>query len=145
MYNLACQFSKGDGVPLLEDECISLLMEAASKGYTRAQYTLAVRLYREGGEEATAFKWMQKAALGGHAKAMYGMGLRYMDGRGGVRRSYRKAIRMFRGASLGGIERASELEMVCKDHLMWERDPEGMKARERRERRCVPPFFGFRV
>jgi len=82
--------------------------------------------------EATALMWLQRAAKDGHAKALYALGLRYQDGRGGLRRNLEKAIGCFRKAARRGIITAEERAETCETMLRWERDPAGMERAQRK-------------
>lgn len=47
LYNLANMMAKGETVPLTEDGAAGLLLQAARKGYARAQYALALHLAQQ--------------------------------------------------------------------------------------------------
>ncbi|KAF3793686.1 F-box protein [Nymphaea thermarum] len=85
-------------------EAVKLFYEAASKGNTRAQYSLALCLQQGRGVERDlpkAARWYLKAALGGNPRAMYNASLCYSSGEG-MPRSYQQArIWMKRAAESG--------------------------------------------
>lgn len=59
-------------------------------------------------DPSEAFKWYYKAAMNGHATAMYNLAVAYRDG-DGVKQDYDEALKWYRKAALNGNADAQEV------------------------------------
>ena len=87
------------------NKAAELWQPLAEKGEAAAQYYLGT-LFAEGKgverNDATAFKWFERAANQGNADAQYNVGASYAEGTG-VAKSYADAAKWFRRAADQGI------------------------------------------
>lgn len=91
------------GVCLLstdKNEGVRLIAEAADNDFVQAQYEYG-RLLRKEGQSLKAFKYLQMAADGGNADAMYAVATMYETGEG-CQRSARAAHPLIESAAKGG-------------------------------------------
>ena len=78
-YDLAMMLDAGDGIPQDREEAARLFALSAEQGDTDACLCIGGICY-ENGDYQGAERWFMDAALKGDVKAMYNLGLIYMDG-----------------------------------------------------------------
>lgn len=111
---LGLMYEQGLGVPQNAEKSVALYREAADKGYSYAQYNLAVSYdtgvgipinYRE------AVRWYKRAAKQGASVAQYNLGVMYEQGRG-TAKDYKQAAFWYEKAAKQGHKQA-------QNNLAW--------------------------
>lgn len=108
-HDLAILYAKGEGTKEDFVKAAYWFREAAVQGVANAQYNLGV-LYENGlgvaKDEVRALLWYHAAAELNHANAQYNFGIYFLDGRGGMQRNAREAVRWLKRAADQGVARA---------------------------------------
>lgn len=102
---LGMMYFRGDHVEKDYVEAEKHLLAAAEKGNTDAMYTLG-RIYHSDTDmhdSRKAFKWFERAATDGDARAMGWAGEAYYFGRG-VNSDYRRAFKLFKKSAKAGVK-----------------------------------------
>jgi hypothetical protein len=108
MYNLACQYAKGEGVKLDKKKVVKYHRMAADRGMADSLCSLGVSFY-EGDvtppDYAEAMRLFKLAAEQGYTEAEYNLGTMYDKGNG-VAQDYAEAARWYERAAAKGDEDA---------------------------------------
>lgn len=108
-HDLAILYAKGEGTKEDFVKAAYWFREAAVQGVANAQYNLGV-LYENGlgvaKDEVRALLWYHAAAELNHANAQYNFGIYFLDGRGGMQRNAKEAVRWLKRAADQGVARA---------------------------------------
>lgn len=98
-------YTFGEGVPQNYKKAIKWLALASADGVASAQYNYGVILeygYTGKADLVTAKYWYQMAANQGNADAQNNLGAFFRWAKGGVKKDYKKAAKLFRAARDGG-------------------------------------------
>ena len=103
---------RSDDVDEQVSEALLWVTRAAKKGHADAQFNLGIIHLRDDypgvkKSEVTARRLLQKSAKQGHADAQFSLGCMFVDGIGGLRPSFGKALKLFEMAAGQGHEDAA--------------------------------------
>jgi localization factor PodJL len=106
---------------------VELLAKAANLGYTPAQFELA-DLYAKGGSGVAkdlieARRWTERAADGGDRRAMFNLGMYYIEGSGGIQDQTQAAKWFRKSAELGLGDSQYNLARLYEDGMGVTADP----------------------
>ena len=105
-HNLSLMYRDGVGVRKDPAEAMGWLRKAATVGFAQAQYDLGRVLLEDLARQPEAGVWLQRAAEQGHAEAQNSLGRLYDDGKGGMPKDDRMAVRWYRAAAEQGHREA---------------------------------------
>jgi uncharacterized protein len=108
-YILALAYHEASGVQRDEEECKKWMLASAEQGYSRAEFNVAARYYKDS-DYKNAFTWFMRAADQKHSRAELNVGSMYYVGEG-TAKDFEQALYWYQRAA--GHGETSALRMIA--------------------------------